>query len=224
MQRTTGLIREQTTSPAGRPALRLRLESEDVPSVGQPLLAYLPGSEEPLRTALYATEIHPDGITTVQIPSPEWRVGTRVDLLGPIGRGFSPSTRSRRWLLIALGMPLDRLLPLVSLALERDLPVVVHSDQALPDLPAQVEVAVNLEDVFDWADFIAIDAGASRLNALVEGRKSDPIIPAAQVQALFDLPLPCGLGICSACAVRKHGSWELACQHGPVFDIKGWLL
>jgi dihydroorotate dehydrogenase electron transfer subunit len=202
----------------------MTLESEDVPGVGQPLLAFLPGSEAPLRTALYASEIHPDGITTAQIPSAEWRVGTQVDLLGPIGRGFSPSTSSRRWLLIALGVPLDRLLPLVISALERDLPVVVHSDQRLPDLPAQVEVAVNLDEVFDWADFIAIDTDASRLNALVEVRKRDPIIPAVQVQALLDLPLPCGLGVCSACAVRKGRSWKLACQHGPVFDIKGWLL
>ena len=43
-------------------------------------------------------------------------------------------------------------------------------------------------------------------------------------QALVTLPMPCGgLGECGACAVPIRRGWKLACQDGPVLDVRLWL-
>lgn len=224
MRRIKAQISEHTISPAGKPALRLDLLPGEIPAPGQPLLAYLPGSGAVLRTALFASRIDSAGFISVEIPSPAWRVGSQLDLLGPIGRGFSPAPRTRRWLIIALDKPVDRLLPLVDDAIAGDIPVVLYSEAQLPALPAQVEIATSLEDVIQWADYIALDTKSSSLsnfaNMIGTGSR---LHPAAQVEALIDLPLPCGLGVCSGCAVHRGGDWLLACQNGPVIDIKGWV-
>jgi hypothetical protein len=224
MRRIKAQISEHTISPTGKPALRLDLLPDEIPAPGQPLLAYLSGSDAVLRTALYASRIDATGFTSVEIPSPGWSIGSHLDLLGPLGRGFSPFPRTRRWLIIALDQPVDRLLPLVDVAIADDIPVVLYSEAQLPALPAQVEIATSLEDVIQWADYIALDTKLSSLSNFAKtiGMGSG-LHPTAQVEALIDLPFPCGLGVCSGCAVHQRGGWLLACQDGPVIDIKGWV-
>jgi dihydroorotate dehydrogenase electron transfer subunit len=188
------------------------------------MLAYLHGSNAALRTHLYPSRIHTDGFTSVMLPSPAWHVGAELDLLGPIGRGFSPPPKSKRWVLLAIEISIDRLLPLVDEALERDVALAVYSDGQLPDLPAQVEIAATTENLMEWADYIAMILPHSRLHQIPTtlGLKAE-IPPAAQVEILTDIALPCGLGVCSACNFHTRGGWKLACEHGPVYQAKGWL-
>jgi hypothetical protein len=224
MRRNKVQISEHTLSPTGKPALRIALPPGETPAAGQPILAYLPGSDAALRTALYASRIDATGFTSVEIPSPAWSVGSVLDLLGPIGRGFSPAPQAKRWLIIALDQPVDRLLPLVDLAVASDISVVLYSDGQLPALPAQVEIATALEDVIQWADYIAMDTKVSSFANFTEMiRNGSGFPPAAQIEALLDLSLACGLGVCDGCALRQRGGWLLACQDGPVIDIKDWV-
>jgi dihydroorotate dehydrogenase electron transfer subunit len=173
---------------------------------------------------LYPTRLHQDGFTSVDIPSPAWVVGALVDLLGPIGSGFSPPSKSSRWLLIAYGRQFDRLYPLIDAAVESSISVAVFSDSLIPDLPVQVEIVTKLEDARDWADYIAIDLHVSSIAELAELLASQARIPpAAYVEMLVDTPLACGLGVCAVCAVVKGTGWRLACKDGPVFNMKAWL-
>lgn len=223
MQRTSAVIQAHTISPAGRPALCLKMDAGSRPAPGQPFMAYLHGSTDPVRTVLYPSRLHDDGFTSTAIPSAVWSVGSRVDLLGPIGKGFSPPARARRWFLIALDQPIDRLLPLVETAVASDINLAVFAGSPMPDLPLQVEIAADPAGVVDWADYIAIDTTADRL-AEVSKLLLPPsgMLPAAQVQTLIDVTLPCGLGVCAACAVVSGKGWKLSCQDGPVFDMRGW--
>lgn len=221
---SSGEISAHTLNPGGQPALRLSTDVEMIPEPGQPLLAYLPGSAAELRTALYPSKIHADGFTSVKIPSPDWAIGIQVDLLGPLGRGFSPPPSSRRWLLMVLDRPIDRLLPLIDTALSRDVSIVVWGDGELPDLPAPVEIATSLADVVRWADYLALDipftkrGKAKHLLGMEDGITVKP-----SIEVLFDLQFACGLGVCSVCAMLEGNAWKFACLDGPVFHADRWI-
>ncbi len=223
MPSTTGFIQAHAISPAGKPALRLRVEPGSRPSPGQPFLAYLNESTAPIRTALYPSRLHRDGFTTIDIPSPAWTIGAQVQLMGPIGRGFSPPTKSKRRLVIALGQPIDRLIPLIDAAVKSDISIAAFTDGQFPNLPAQVEIATDPADVKGWADYIAVDTHALRIAEVADFIAPQPgIPPAADVEMLLDAALACGFGVCAACAVNTGSGWRLACQDGPVFNMRGW--
>lgn len=223
MRRLSGRIRAHTLNPGGKPALRVELKPGDIPAPGQPLLAYLPSSKAPLRSPIFPAEIHSDGITSTELPSPYWTVGTDLDLLGPIGYGFSPAPGRNRWVLLSLGRTLDRLLPLVDDAIDRDIAIAAYSDGPLPSLPAEVEIGASPDELVQWADYIAVDVQNYLITSLRELLGGE-IRPAAEVEMLVDMALPCGLGVCGACAALSRKGWKLACQDGPVFQWNNWIL
>jgi NAD(P)H-flavin reductase len=224
MQRSSGRIQAHTLTASGCTALRIRTDEGMIPAPGQPLMGHLPGSSATLRTPLFPSKIHADGFTNVQIPSSSWTVGTDLDLLGPLGKGFAPPKQSQRWFLMALGRPIDRLFPLVDAAVGSDVSIVIWAEDTLPDLPVEVEVATSPEEVVHWADYLALDLEPSRISdakkllGIDAQRKVSPYI-----EVLLDTQYGCGLGVCSVCAVKFHSGWKLACQDGPVFHIKGWV-
>jgi hypothetical protein len=88
-------------------------------------------------------------------------------------------------------------------------------------LAADIERPVAPEDALDWAEFIAIELPGSywpvphqalRMELFEQG--------ASEVQALVDVPTPCGFGGCQACAIQQRKGWVLACQKGLVRDIE----
>lgn len=224
MQRTRGIIRAHTISPGGKPALQIEVDPVSIPAPGQPLLAYLPGSNAPLRTALFPSRIESHQFTSVMIPSAAWQIGVELDLLGPVGHGFSPPPDSKHWVLIALDLPFDSLLPLVDTAIERDAAIAVYSDGALPDLPAQVEIATTADNLLEWADYIAMAIHSSLIPGISSylGRKPE-ITPTAETELLTDLSIPCGLGVCGACGLKTREGWKSACEEGPVYKAKDWV-
>jgi dihydroorotate dehydrogenase electron transfer subunit len=116
---------------------------------------------------------------------------------------------------------MDRLLPLVDEAIDRDLAIAVYSDNPVPVLPPQVEIGASLEDLIEWSDYIALDLH-DPMSVSLPGFLGNAIQPAARIELLTDLALPCGLGVCGACAVASRHGWKLACQDGPVFKWKDW--
>jgi dihydroorotate dehydrogenase electron transfer subunit len=114
-------------------------------------------------------------------------------------------------------------MPLVDDAIDGDLAIAAYSDRPLPALPAEVEIGASPGELVKWADYIAVDVQSSLIASLRELLGGE-IRFAAEVEMLVDMALPCGLGICGACAALSRNGWKLACQDGPVFQWNEWTL
>jgi dihydroorotate dehydrogenase electron transfer subunit len=151
-----------------------------------------------------------------------WQPGTRVLVRGPLGHGFNPPRSVRRLALAAISGGPGRLLPLI--AQTRTAEVALFSDVEAEGLPLTVEQR-NLEDLpsaFSWADFVAIDIAATELDELGSYVKlKQPLAKNVVAQALVRAEMPCGgLAQCGVCAISTSRGLRLACEDGPVFDLK----
>jgi hypothetical protein len=141
-----------------------------------------------------------------------------------VDSGHALPVASRRVALLAWDDSPARLLGLLPMALAQGAAVTLICESSPRDLSADVEVhpLAALEEVCQWADFLAADAGRDSLPGLMSrlgareqaGAKFD-------AQVLIRTDMPCGaLAECGVCAVRFRHSWKMACKDGPVFDLK----
>lgn len=204
--------------------VRLSCPSNLIPSPGQYLLAG-DESDVPLPVPLFHTDSAPQGgsmaawrhfIAVGVIPS-SWNPGTELHLHGPLGHGFNLPLSARKVGLVAFDVSPARLRGLIQPALKQAAAVVLICNPGTDHLPDEVEVQPlsALQEIVEWADYLAIDVERENLNQLKEGLgKLNPV--AAQV--LIHTPIPCGgVAECGVCAVTLKSSWKLACKEGPVF-------
>lgn len=205
--------------PRGAPQVRIRCSEAAIPEAGQPMLAYPLGTESFQRFTLYPSEILEDGF---RCPLPEqenWQPGDQINVLGPIGRGYSPPAKAKRWLLMSEASHFSPLLPLLKLAEENGAAVVLVGRQHPTQLPASVEVLSEPEPALDWADYAAISLPWAKLSQLKArfGRYRDLPLPCS-AQVLLHDPLPCGFGGCLCCGLPSGSHLTLRCRQGPVFN------
>ncbi len=232
MQIDTGKISLIQLEPNGERAAQIECNPNLIPRPGQYLQAHNP--EEPdsaLGWSLFPVGI-PASIADPNYPPPlnlgpipqTWHPGSTLELRGPLGHGFALPAVSRL-ILIALGESASRLLPLVQPALDNRADIVIFSAAALPILPSAIEIQPikTLPEAIPWADFLALDLPGGQLHHLRKtlGLDHDDHLP-CPAQALISIPMPCaGVGECGVCAVplRQKG-FALACEKGPVFDLR----
>lgn len=205
-----------------------------VPNPGQYVLAQDPDEvDSPLAVPLFPADFSQDSFLCAPPIPRTWEPGTRLELWGPLGRGFHLPTPLQRLACAALGSSMARLLPVVRGALQQGAAVVLFTDLPLPSLSSDLEVqplSALPEDLY-WPDFLALDLSAGQLPDLRSILKLNPsvLIP-YPVQALILASMPCGgaadCGVCSiparGAASRASGArsgWKLACKDGPVFDL-----
>ncbi len=186
-------------------------------------MACRPGAEDPLRHMLVPIELHPDGFTCLQLEAARWLPGDDVDLLGPIGRGFSLPSDRARWLLAAFGLPPEVLLPLLTKGLARGVELAVWSEER-GEYPPQVEVLPAMAPAIAWANYIALAISPSGLERL----RSNPDLPnlrrqGPSVEVLYLPRMACGIGVCGACAVEGYPRHPRACSDGLVFRLEDVL-
>jgi hypothetical protein len=208
-----------TLSSYGHAAAKISCKPEDIPSPGQAVMACKPGNHQPLRELLFPIRILPDGFVADSPPAPDWRIGDTLNLWGPLGKGFTPPPESQKWLLASFENPPHRLFPLIEMGLKRGVAISLSSDYVPPDLPPQVEWIQEISEALGWADYLAVDLPAESVPSLRSrlGISPDEKFPIT-AQILPTQPIPCGLGVCYACAVKGHRSTLLACIDGPVFE------
>jgi hypothetical protein len=219
-----GKITEIRLDLLGRPQAWIACRTSAIPGAGQYLRAYLPGDEnQSLPLPLFPTAIHENGFLAAPPVPTHWLPGMPLQLLGPLGSGFHLGSGVRRLALAALDETPDRLLPLVTLALEQNADVTFYLDCPAPFPPASVEVSPlsALPEALGWADFLALDLPLQSLPGLRQRLGMHPeerlTIPA---QGLVNTLMPCaGMAECGACAVPLRRGWQLACVDGPVFDL-----
>lgn len=158
---------------------------------------------------------------------PDWGLGARLRLSGPLGAGFHLADSARRLALVDMQGNPQRLLPLVSSALRRGTEVALFSDADLglisPALPLVLEIYPldALPENLNWPDLLAVDLTLEQLGELRKrlGLSFDQRSP-CPVEVLLSTPMPCsGVADCGACAVPARRGYRLACKHGPVFDL-----
>ena len=221
MRRFHGRFQGLALTPSGQPAIQLSCEPENLPLPGQGILAYKPGSQAALRRLLFPVEIFDNGFLSDCPTDPMWTLGDSLDLIGPLGTGFSPPTKADHWLLIKLTPYPDRLLPLIDIGLERGVTISLWSRHIPHGLSPQVELNPDIQDALKWAEYLAMDlkmeeqADVGDLLGILKGINIS--IPG---QVLLATEMPCGVGACQACAFHGKQGWMLTCSDGPIFDFK----
>lgn len=168
------------------------------------------------------------------------RAGDSIDVLAPLGKGFTPPPRGSRPLLLAGGIGLGPMLYLAARLAEEsasggfEAPVLAlgfRSRNHIPSIGLPPGAVICTDDgsagfsgtVVDWlwgfdpgappalyACGPAVMMAAADLYAAARG---------APYQAATEQWMACGVGACAGCAVRlKGGGFRRACADGPVFD------
>jgi NAD(P)H-flavin reductase len=210
---------------------RIDCPPELIPAPGQYLLAHARGSDSPLAVPVFFSDSAPNGFRCAPPLDSSWHPGTRLNLRGPLGHGFSIPAFARKVALIAFDDSPARLRGLISAALKQEAEIVLVCNAVMDDMPEAVEVhpLQSLMDIFLWADYAALDVGRENLRQLREMlEKTEPArapraaaaLSLSKGQVLIRTAMPCGaLAECSVCAVTIKHEWKMVCKDGPVFEL-----
>lgn len=207
----------------GEPVLRLCTPKTWHIGAGQVVLADLDESCG-LLSPLFPCEIASGMVSFPSDPDSPLRPGMHLSLAGPIGTGFRPPAASRRWLLASSEAVPRRLLPLLSVGIERGVEIVFAGEPPTHGLPRSVEVVSRLDQALGWTDYLALDTSCRATPGMLASLAGAGV-PAAALAAeiLVASEILCGWGGCGACAVHGERGWFLACVDGPVRPLSSLL-
>jgi hypothetical protein len=193
-----------------------------IPGPGQYLLAS-DASDALLPVPLFYTDAAPQGFVASASMPVTWKPGDALSLRGPLGHGFTLPVAARRVGLVAFDGSPAYLRGLIRPALKQNALVVLVSDSVGDGLPDDVEVQPlsALEEILQWADYLALDArrrDLPRLKAALAAWNQHSALSEAQI--LIRTQMPCGgVAECGVCAVTAKSGWKMTCRDGPVFDL-----
>ncbi|MBN1993156.1 MAG: hypothetical protein JW953_10665 [Anaerolineae bacterium] len=171
------------------------------------------------------------------------QAGDKLDVIGPLGRGFPLPQTMRNLLLVSDGQAIAPLLGQMRRAIEAGiavtlalgasrastlypvsaLPPVVEFQAATLDgsLGHRGSVADLLPNLLVWADLVCA-VGSPHLYRSLQ-RKAKQTRLGAAANYLFGLIKPysllCGAGVCLSCTLQTNTGPQLSCVDGPVFDL-----
>lgn len=222
----------------GKSAGRMRCDPRLVPAPGQYLLAQaLSEPDAPLAHPIFSAGLCPGGFYAASPLPVAWQPGTRLNIRGPLGKGFQLPAAAR-FVALAVFPPEghrddvtlnagrrpenpSRLLALVDFALAQNAAIILLTDTPPDGLPAAIEISplAALAESLHWADYLALDLPRAALPTASKSITDAAYSGSGQV--LIETPLPCGgMGECGVCAVSLRKGYRLACKDGPVFDLK----
>ncbi len=162
--------------------------------------------------------------------------GASLDLLGPLGHGWTLRPTTRNALLIGEERSISALTLLAQVALEQDIAVTLINQSHTPEesyppalLSPEVEYHVVTEQqdkhlvqtltaILPWAD--AAYSSVSHETSLALYTRFERLRGKGFAQGTITRPLVCGTGICFACSVETPSGQRLVCRDGPVFDMR----
>jgi dihydroorotate dehydrogenase electron transfer subunit len=174
----------------------------------------------------------------------EWlarrKTGENIDLLGPMGNGFSIESQSRNLLLVAGGMGIA---PLCFLAQEafksnHSIKLLIGAKTAGLVCPAQLippgtEVITATEDgtagekgmvtaflprFAGWSHQVFTCGPIPMYRAMADKYRAD--LKGKPVQISLEVRMGCGLGFCYACTINTRQGLKQVCKDGPVFEMQ----
>ena len=229
------------------------LEAPPIASIAQPgqfvMVRCGEGYEYPLRRPLSIHQLDSNGkmklafLLTVVGKGTRWlsqrQAGDDIDLLGPLGKGYSIEPASHNLLLIAGGIGIAPLRFLAQEALNQGCSVTLlqgalTAAELYPRhfLPSEVEPAITTEDgtagkkgmitellpdFVDWADQIFACGPMPMYRDMAD--RYHQLLKHKPVQISLEVRMGCGREICYGCTVKTRSGLKKVCQDGPVFDL-----
>lgn len=168
--------------------------------------------------------------------------GEKLDLLGPLGNGFTVKPKSRKLLLIAGGIGISPMAFLAHQAINQGKqPTLILGAQKKEQLYKQDLPIKGLETIIltdDGSD--GIKGKVSDFHFLLDYiRQADQIFgcgPLPMYKAIADLLLQmsmdkdiqvsletrmgCGIGTCYGCSIKTTHGMKMVCHDGPVFNME----
>lgn len=214
------------------------------------LRSALPGSADPLlRQPLFlAPQPALEGGTVLlpaQTPAAAFvralPLGTELDLLAPLGQGWRIEPATRTLALVGEAASAPALFALAHAALQRGLavslilgvteraaappaawlPTAVEYHLVTSRVPAAAALAALDEQTLRWADQLALALPQALWTSLAHRIEQTRLRwPRGFAQMVIDMPLPCGVGICDACAIETRRGPRLVCRDGPIVDLR----
>jgi len=170
--------------------------------------------------------------------------GDMIDLLGPLGNGYSVHPTSHSLLLVAGGIGIAPLCFLAQESLNQGCSVRLllgapTATQLYPRrlLPSEVETIITTEDGTAGKKGMITDLLPDYVNradqifacgpALMYGAmasKYQHLLKAKPVQVSLEVRMGCGHGVCYGCTVKTRNGLKQVCQDGPVFNLEDIIL
>ena len=166
--------------------------------------------------------------------------GEPLDLLGPLGNGFSIEPTSSKLLLVAGGIGVAPLAFLARQALNEGKSVTLllgarTAAGLYPHhlLPGGIKTSVTTEDgsagtkgmitdilpdFIDWADQIYACGPLGMYEAMAVQEQQEHLRKPIQVS--LEVRMGCGLGACYSCSIRTRHGMKQVCRDGPVFNLE----
>jgi len=168
------------------------------------------------------------------------KAGDNIDLLGPLGNGYSIHPTSHNLLLLAGGIGIAPLHFLAQEALSQGYSVTLLSGaptatQLYPRhlLPPEAKLIITTEDgtvgtkgmITDLLpDFISradqvFACGPTSMYCTMATRNKQ-LLYTKPVQISLEMRMGCGRGICYGCTLKIKNGLKQVCKDGPVFELK----
>jgi dihydroorotate dehydrogenase electron transfer subunit len=170
----------------------------------------------------------------------ERKSGDEVDLLGPLGNGFTLLPESQRILLVAGGMGIAPLAFLANVAIRQRVKTTLlmgaSSAAHLLGLPTDEPSSINIMKTTDDGSLGLKGLVTDMLVEQCRIDQADQIfacgpVPMYQtmsqmpelinkpVQVSLEVRMGCGLGICYGCTIKTRQGLKQVCHDGPIFDL-----
>jgi dihydroorotate dehydrogenase electron transfer subunit len=167
------------------------------------------------------------------------QTGDNIDLLGPLGNGYSIHPESHNLLLVAGGIGIAPLYFLAQDVLEKKCSVTLlygTADKKRYSIPPQIKLVSATEDgtvghhgmitdllpeFADWADQIFACGPTEMYKSMAT--QNQKLLKTKSVQISLEVRMGCGRGVCYGCTVKTKRGLKQVCQDGPVFDLEDVL-
>ena len=160
-----------------------------------------------------------------------------LDLLGPLGNGYTIYPDSKNLLLVAGGIGIAPLYFLAQEALRGKGSVTLlygTADNKRCSIPPHIELVSATEDgtvghkgmitdllpdYISWADQVFACGPLPMYQAMARM----PELRNKPVQVSLEVRMGCGLGVCYGCTVKTKSGLKQVCKDGPVFELNDIL-
>ena len=171
----------------------------------------------------------------------QYQTGNNLDLLGPLGNGFSIHPGSQNLLLVAGGIGIAPLVFLAQKVSKPGCPVTLllgakTAAELYPQnlLPSKVRLITATEDGSAGKRGMVTDIlpdyidGADQIFAcgppsMYQSMAAQKLLKKKSVQISMEVRMGCGLGVCYGCTVKTKDGLKQVCEDGPVFELNDIL-
>ena len=172
--------------------------------------------------------------------------GDKIDILGPLGEGFTIVPSAKNLLLVAGGIGIAPLVFLAQYASSQHSICLVHGASTATELYSPREIFLHsqegikfipitedgtsgekgmitdiLPDFLDWADQVfacgPVNMYKAMANMSLPAEQSNVKIKKCQIS--LEVRLGCGIGACYGCTINTKKGLRKVCRDGPVFEL-----